>query len=200
MANKKPLTKRRKAEMELRAKKDKQKKLTVMIVSIVLAVLAVGGIVGLIIALNYEAPPVTYYAEIQIKDKGTVTVKLNNEKAEKAVSKFIELANKGAYNGKSFYSLENGQLFGGDKDASAGQIFGEFDSGLTNKKGVISMSKSSENTVNPAVFFINTRDNANLDMQSVEFGEITKGLEIIESLEVSENSKPIIEKITIIEE
>ena len=53
MANKKPLTKRRKAEMELRAKKDKQKKLTVMIVSIVLAALAVGGIVGLIIALNY---------------------------------------------------------------------------------------------------------------------------------------------------
>lgn len=199
MANKKPLTKKRKAKMEQKAKKEKQKKLTVMIVSIVLAVLIVGGVVGLIIALNYEAPPVEYIAEMQIKDKGTVTIKLNSDTAPKAVAKFIELANKGTYNGKSFYDLENGQLFGGDKEASVSQIFAEVDNGLNHKKGVISMAKSSDNTVNPATFFITTEDKVSLDMSCVAFGEITSGLDIIEGLTVTDDSKPIIEKITIIE-
>jgi len=199
MANKKPLTKKRRAEMELRAKKEKQKRLTVMIVSIVLAVLAVGGIVGLIIALNYEEPPVQYEAQIQIKDKGTVTVKLNSEKSSKAVLKFVELAKKGSYDGKSFYELKDGQLFGGDKDADVGQLFAELDSGLSNKKGVISMAKSSFNTVNPMTFFINTKDNTQLDNEVVEFGEVISGIEIIEGLTVTNEAKPIIEKITIIE-
>ena len=199
MANKKPLTKRRKAEMELKAKKEKQKRLTVMIVSIVLAVLAVGGIVGLIIALNYEEPPVQYEAQIQIKDKGTVTVKLNSEKASKAALKFVELAKKGSYDGKSFYELKDGQLFGGDKDADVGHLFAELDSGLSNKKGVISMVKSSGNTVNPMTFFINTKDNTQLDKEVVEFGEVIGGLDIIEGLTVTEEAKPVIEKITIIE-
>lgn len=199
MANKKPLTKKRKAEMELKAKKAKQKKLTIMIVSIVLAVLVVGGIVGLIVALNYEEPPVRYEAQIQIKDKGTVTIKLDNEHAPKAVAKFIELANKGTYNGKSFYSLENGQLFGGDKEANVAHILGEFNNGLSHKKGVISMTKSSDNTVSPATFFITTEDKTSLDKACVAFGEITSGLDIIEGLTVSEDSQPIIEKITIIE-
>ena len=199
MANKKPLTKKRKAEMELKAKKEKKKRLTVMVVSIVLAVLVVGGLTGLIIALNYEEPPVQYEAQIQIKDKGVVTVKLNSEKSEKATLKFVELAKKGSYDGKSFYDLKDGQLFGGDKDADAAHLFAELDSGLSNKKGVISMIKSTENTVNPMTFFINTKDNTQLDKEVVEFGEIIEGLDIIESLTVNENSKPVIEKITIIE-
>lgn len=199
MANKKPLTKRRKAEMELKAKKEKQKKLTIMIASIVLAVLIVGGIVGLIIALNYEAPPVVYEAQLQIKDKGTVTIKLNSDTASKAVAKFIELANKGTYNGKSFYELKNGQLFGGDSEAKVSQIFAEVDNGLNHKKGVISMKSDGENSVNPATFFITTEDKVSLDKSCVAFGEIISGLDIIEGLKVTEDNKPIIEKITIIE-
>ena len=199
MANKKPLTKRRKAEMELRAKKEKQKRLTIMIVSIVLAVLVVGGVVGLIIALNNEEPVVEYEAQIQIKDKGIVTVKLNREKASKAVLKFVELAKKGSYNGKSFYEAKDGQVFGGDKNAEIGQLYAELEGSLSNKKGVISMAKSSLNTVNPMTFFINTKDNTQLDNDVVEFGEVISGLEIIEKLEITEEAKPIIEKITIIE-
>ena len=199
MANKKPLTKRRKAEMELKAKKEKQKKLTIMIASIVLAVLIVGGIVGLIVALNYEAPPVVYEAQLQIKDKGTVTIKLNSDTAPKAVAKFIELANKGTYNGKSFYELKNGQLFGGDNEAKVSQIFAEVDNGLNHKKGIISMQSDGENSVNPATFFITTEDKVSLDKSCVAFGEIINGFDIIEGLKVTEDNKPIIEKITIIE-
>lgn len=199
MANKKKLTKRRKAEMELKAKKEKQRKLIKLCIYIGVALLVVGGIVGIIIASNYEAPEPEYFAEVQIKDKGTVTIKLNSDTAPKAVNKFIELVNKGTYNGKSFYSLENGQLFGGAKDASLAHIFGEFDNGLNHKKGVISMVKSGNGTVNPATFFITTEDNVSLDKTCVAFGEITNGFDIIEGLTVSEDNQPIIEKITIIE-
>ena len=199
MANKKKLTKRRIAEMEQRAKKEKKLKMIKMIVAISLAVLLVAGITTWIIVANYEEPPVKYEAQIQIKDKGTVTVSLDNDHAPKAVAKFMELAGKGTYNGKSFYSSENGKVYGGDKDGSASHIFGEFNNGLSHKKGVISMAKSTGNTVNPSSFFITTKDNTALDKDCVAFGEIISGLDIIEGLEISESNKPIIEKITIIE-
>ena len=199
MANKKPLTKKRKAEMELKAKKEKQRKRNIIIISIAAMVLLIAGIVGIVIAVNYEAPPPEYIAEIQIKDVGAVKVSLNSEKSPKGVSKFIELANKGVYNGVSIYDLSNGKLYCGNKEASTAHILGEFDNGLTNKKGVISMAKSSVNTVNPALFYINLQDNTQNDKEAVEFGEVTEGLNLLEKLTVTAENSPVIEKITIIE-
>ncbi len=199
MATKKPLTKRRKAEMELKAKKEKQRKRNIIIISIAVAVLLIAGIVGIVMAVNYEAPPPQYYAEIQIKDVGTVKVELDSEKSPKAVAKFMDLASKGTYNGVSFYELSNGKLYAGNKESSVAHILGEFDNGLTNKKGVISMAKSSHNTVNPALFYINLQDNTQNDKEAVEFGTVTEGLNLLEGLSVTEENSPIIEKITITE-
>ena len=199
MANKKKLTKNRKARLEEKAKKEKQRKRNMIIIAIASVVLLALVIVGIVLAVNYEAPAPQYYAEIQIKNVGTVKVDLNSEKAPKAVGKFIELANKGTYNGVSFYNLANGKLYAGNKDASVAQILGEFDNGLTNKKGVISMAKASVNTVNPALFYINLQDNTHNDKEAVEFGTVTSGLDLLEKLTVTEESSPIIEKITIIE-
>ncbi len=199
MANKKKLTKNRKARLEEKAKKEKQRKRNMIIIAIASVVLLAAIIVGIVLAVNYEAPAPQYYAEIQIKNVGTVKVDLNSEKAPKAVGKFIELANKGTYNGVSFYNLANGKLYAGNKDASVAQILGEFDNGLTNKKGVISMAKASVNTVNPALFYINLQDNTQNDKEAVEFGTVTSGLDLLEKLTVTAENSPVIEKITIIE-
>ena len=199
MANKKKLTKNRKARLEEKAKKEKQRKRNMIIIAISSLVALVAIIVGIVIAVNYEAPAPQYYAEIQIKDVGTVKVELNSEKSPKATGKFIELANKGTYNGVSFYELSNGKLYAGNKEAKVAQILGEFDNGLTNKKGVISMAKSSHNTVNPALFYINLQDNTQNDKEAVEFGTVISGLDLLEKLTVTEENSPVIEKITISE-
>ena len=95
MANKKKLTKNRKARLEEKAKKEKQRKRNMIIIAIASVIVLAAIIVGIVLAVNYEAPAPQYYAEIQIKNVGTVKVDLNSEKAPKAVGKFIELANKG---------------------------------------------------------------------------------------------------------
>ena len=199
MANKKKLTKNRKARLEEKAKKEKQRKRNMIIIAIASVIVLAAIIVGIVLAVNYEAPAPKYYAEIQIKDVGTVKIDLDSEKAPKAVGKFIELANKGTYNGVSFYEIANGKLYAGNKETEVAQILGEFDNGLTNKKGVISMAKASVNTVNPALFYINLQDNTQNDKEAVEFGTVISGLDLLEKLTVTEENSPIIEKITIIE-
>ena len=161
--------------------------------------LVVAGIIGIVLAVNYEAPPPQYYAEIEIKDAGVIKVELNSEKSPKTVAKFIELANKGTYDGTSFYELTNGKLYGGNKDANVPHIYGEFENGLTNEKGVISMAKSGLNAVNPSQFFINLKDNKQYDSETVEFGKVVSGLDILENLDVSEEKNPTIVKVTVAE-
>ena len=197
MANKKPLTKKRKERIELKAKQEKQRKRNIIIISVAVLVLLVAGIIGIVVAANYEKPAPEYVAEIQLKGIGTLKVELNSEKAPKAVAKFIELANKGIYDGTSFYQLLGGKLYGGDKNAKAAHILGEFDNGLTNETGVISMAKSSSSSVNPAVFFINLKDNKAYDKETVEFGKVVEGLNLI--ADGKEGAMPTIEKITISE-
>ena len=199
MANKKKLTKNRKARLEEKARKEKQRKRNMIIIAIASVIALVGIIVGIVLAVNYEAPAPKYYAEIQIKDVGTVKIDLDSEKAPKTVGKFIELANKGTYNGVSLYEIANGKLYAGNKEASVAHILGEFDNGLSNKKGVISMAKASVNTVNPALFYINLQDNTQNDKEAVEFGTVVSGLDLLENLTVTAENSPIIEKITIIE-
>lgn len=195
---KKKLTKGRIARMEEKAKKEKQRKRNMILISIGIVLLIAAIIVGIVLIANYESPAPQYVAEIQIKDAGTVKVELNSEMSPKTVAKFVELANNGTYNGVSFYELVGGKLYGGNKDANVAHIYGEFDNGLTNEKGVISMAKSGLNAVNPALFFINMQDNTQFDKETVEFGKVTSGLDILENYDISDGNFPVIEKITII--
>lgn len=195
MANKKPLTKKRKERLELKAKQEKQRKRNIIIISVAVLVLLIAGIIGIVAAVNYEKPAPEYVAEIQLKGVGTLKVELDSKNAPKAVGKFVELAEKGIYNGTSFYQLLGGKLYGGDKNAKVAHILGEFDNGLTNETGVISMAKSSSSSVNPALFFINLKDNKAYDKETVEFGKVVEGLNLI--IGVKEDAMPTIEKVII---
>ncbi|MBR2025393.1 MAG: peptidylprolyl isomerase [Clostridia bacterium] len=197
---KKKLTKGRIARMEEKARKEKQRKRNIILITVGAILLLAAIITGIVLAVNYEAPEPLYYAEISIKDAGVVKVELNSGAAPKTVEKFIDLANKGVYNGTSFYELTGGKLYGGDRNIDVAHIYGEFNNGLTNEKGVVSMSRSGLNSVNPAIFFINMKDNQQHDNETVEFGKVTSGLELLENFDISEGNIPVIEKIIIISE
>lgn len=219
MANKKPLTKRRKAEQELKAKQEKQKRLKIIIIVSVVSFLAICGIVAGIIIANYEPPPKAYLAEIVIKDKGTVTVQLDDTNAPKTVGRFVKLANDGFYNGLPFYMLANDALYSGDPDGTGNggyktTLIGEMDGNrghvnkLSHKKGVISLDRREDDPDSgTSRFFILTKDHTELDGKYASFGFVTSGLDIIEGLSqsvttgedgiIEGDSKPIIESITI---
>ena len=73
------------------------------------------------------------YADINVKDYGTITVQLNSDAAPLTVANFVDLAQSGFYDGLTFHRIINGFMMqGGDPTGT-----GSGDSG-TNIKGEFS--------------------------------------------------------------
>ena len=156
--------------------------------------------------------------------QGTIKIELFEDNVPITTKNFIDLAEKGFYDGTKFHRVINGFMIqGGDplsKDDSKMQVWGtggpgyaikdEFHSELSNVKGTISMANHGPNT-GGSQFFINLVDNTFLDhnkqpLQSKHpvFGKVIDGMNIIEKigqLETDPTDKPIkpviIESITI---
>ena len=88
---KKKLTKGRIARMEEKARKEKQRKRNIILITVGAILLLAAIITGIVLAVNYEAPEPLYYAEISIKDAGVVKVELNSGAAPKTVENFKNL-------------------------------------------------------------------------------------------------------------
>ena len=164
-------------------------------------------------------PEKEYYADIVVKGYGTITVKLEPKTAPMTVANFVDLANKGFYNGLTFHRIISGFMVqGGDPngDGTGGPdttIFGEFaDNGFENNlkhtRGVISMARSSDPNSAGSQFFIMHEDASHLDGSYAAFGNVTSGIEIVDALceaaeptdsngTIASADQPVIESITI---
>lgn len=142
----------------------------------------------------------TYYADIEIEDYGTITVLLDQEAAPVTVENFVTLAESGFYDGLTFHRIIEGFMMqGGDPngDGTGGSdetIVGEFtdnghDNNLSHTRGAISMARSNEYDSASSQFFIVHEDSsASLDGQYAVFGYVTEGMEIVD--EVCETAEP----------
>ncbi len=167
----------------------------------------------------------TYYADIEIENQGTITVKLDQSAAPVTVSNFVNLARNGFYDGLTFHRIiedfmmqggdPNGDGTGGntDEDGNEVNIVGEFtdngyENSLSHTRGAISMARSSENDSASSQFFIVHEDSTHLDGQYAVFGYVTEGLDIVDSIcesaeptddngTISSDAQPIITSITI---
>ena len=109
-----------------------------MLVGIVLAAaLILTGVLLLILKQNSEKEPevlatADYYADIVIKDHGTITVALDASAAPITVANFVNLAEDGYYDGKTFHRIiYNFMMQGGAANTNGGggsgkTIKGEF--------------------------------------------------------------------------
>ena len=142
----------------------------------------------------------TYYADIKIKDYGTITVKLDQKSAPISAANFVALAEDGFYDGLTFHRIMEGFMMqGGDPDGngtggSENNIVGEFtangyDNKLSHTRGAISMARSTPYNSASSQFFIVHEDSTHLDGQYAAFGYVTDGIEIVDK--VCEDSKPI---------
>ena len=141
----------------------------------------------------------TYYADIKIKDYGTITVKLDQKSAPISAANFVALAEDGFYDGLTFHRIIEGFMMqGGDPDGngtggSDKNIVGEFtangyDNKLSHTRGAISMARSGAMNSASSQFFIVHEDSTHLDGQYAAFGYVTEGIEIVDK--VCENSQP----------
>jgi peptidylprolyl isomerase len=120
---------------------------------------------------------------------------------------FVKLVNQGFYNGVIFHRvIDNFMIQGGDPTGTGRggpgyTIKDEFthEGGNKNYKGTISMANAGPNT-GGSQFFINLADNNYLDSKHPAFGEVIKGMDIVEkigSVPTDSNDKPL-ENVVII--
>lgn len=162
-----------------------------------------------------------HHVEINIKDKGTISVELDADAAPITVTNFINLAKDGFYDGLTFHRIINGFMMqGGDPkgDGTGGndeKIKGEFSSNgvensISHTRGTISMARSQMKDSASSQFFIMHKDNTGLDGDYAAFGQVTDGMDIVD--DICENTtgqdangivpvenRPVIESITVID-
>ena len=146
------------------------------------------------------------YVKMRVEGHGSIVLLLDATTAPISVNNFMNLVNKGFYNGLTFHRiLENFMIQGGDPkaDGTGGNvdengdevnIKGEFDNNghtndISHKRGVISMARSG-NPYYPSLayntassqFFICNADYPYLDGDYAAFGYVIAGLDVVDSI------------------
>ncbi len=142
------------------------------------------------------------YAEIHTK-KGVMKVKFYEKDAPGTVANFVDLSEKGFYNGLTFHRvISDFVIQGGCPDGTgAGGPGYSIDCELTgdnqyHDRGVLSMAHAGRNTGGSQFFICHNRQNTkHLDRQHTCFGKVYDGLEVIDLIRPGD----IIEKIVILE-
>ncbi len=130
---------------------------------------------------------------------GTIEIELFEKQAPKTVENFVGLANKNYYNGIIFHRvIDKFMIQGGDPTGTgtAGEsIWGkkfndEFSPDLNHTKpGILSMANAGPNT-NGSQFFITLAPTPWLDGKHTIFGQVVKGMDVVEAIGHVPTSKP----------
>ena len=123
----------------------------------------------------------------------TIRLELYPEIAPITVENFLDLVNKGFYNGLTFHRIIPGFMIQGGDPSGNGtggpgySIKGEFKSnGVNNtvkhERGVISMARAFDPNSAGSQFFIMHKDAPHLDGEYAAFGKVIEGLEVVDEI------------------
>lgn len=149
----------------------------------------------------------TVYVEMDIRDYGKVKLELDGETAPITVTNFVNLVNKGFYDGLTFHRIMDGFMVqGGDPQGdgyggSGKTIKGEFsqngvENNISHTTGTISMARGAYDMDSASSqFFICVADDIFLDGNYAAFGHVTEGMDAI--LQIAKDAKPLDDNGTI---
>ncbi len=135
-------------------------------------------------------------------EKGDIYIRFFPKEAPKAVENFKTHAKNGYYNGLIFHRVINGFMIqGGDplgKGTGGESIWkkpfaDEFSPNRKNIRGALAMANSGPST-NGSQFFINQVNNTNLNNRHTVFGQVFKGMDIVDIIartQTDGNDKPV---------
>jgi len=142
------------------------------------------------------------HAEIHTS-KGVMKIEFFEADAPKAVQNFVDLINKGFYDGLTFHRvipnfvIQGGCPIGNGAGGPGYQIDCELDGdNQFHDRGVLSMAHAGRNTGGSQFFICHSRDNtAHLDRNHTCFGRVFEGLEVIDTIAGGD----VIEKMVVVE-
>jgi peptidyl-prolyl cis-trans isomerase B (cyclophilin B) len=120
--------------------------------------------------------------------KGTIKFELKETEAPITTKNFIDLTNKGFYNGLIFHRVEPGFVIqGGDPKGngtggSDKTIPLEIAPALTHKKGAVGMARSQDPNSASSQFYICIEDSNFLDKNYAVFGQVIEGQNVVSSI------------------
>jgi len=130
--------------------------------------------------------------------QGDITIELAAQKTPLTVENFLQYVHDGHYDGTIFHRVIKGFMIqGGGFDTHFKQrptrppIENEAANALSNKRGTISMARTSNPHSATAQFFINTADNPHLDFRAptpvswgyAAFGQVVSGMDVVDRIE-----------------
>lgn len=130
---------------------------------------------------------------INMENGGVIKVELYPEIAPNTVNNFIDLINKGFYDGLIFHRVIPGFMIQGGCPEGTGMgnpgysIKGEFSRNgfkneLKHKKGVLSMARAMDPNSAGSQFFLMVSDSPHLDDQYASFGKVIEGIEVADEI------------------
>ncbi len=162
-----------------------------------------------------------HHVNIVIKDKGTIAVELDADKAPITVTNFVNLAKEGFYDGVVFHRIIDGFMMQGGDPTGTGNggaeenIKGEFASNgvansLLHTRGAISMARATDPNSASSQFFIVHEDSPHLDGDYACFGYVTDGMDIVDDIckntrggdfngIIPTGNRPVIETIEVVD-
>lgn len=151
---------------------------------------------------------------MKVRDFGEIKFELYPEVAPITVKNFIDLVNKGYYNGLTFHRIIKNFVIQGGCPQGSGMggpgysIKGEFkmngvDNNIKHELGVLSMARANHPNSGGSQFFIMVGNAPHLDGSYAAFGKVTEGIDVILNIADEEvfgdmpKNKPIIDKIEV---
>jgi cyclophilin family peptidyl-prolyl cis-trans isomerase len=126
--------------------------------------------------------------------KGEIDIRFFPDVAPNHVKNFLDLAQKGFYNGTKFHRVIPGFMIqGGDPNTVSGDPGSWGMGGSPNKlqqefnkihhaRGIVSMARSQDVNSASSQFFIVVADSGFLDNQYTVFGQVTKGMDVADTI------------------
>ena len=183
------MAKRKKARAQ--AEPAPRKRNPIRIILIVAIPLIIAG--GAYFMLTQKPNPV---AVIELAKGGTVEIELYADDTPNTVANFVKLVNKKFYDGLTFHRVEPGFVVqGGDPEGTGqggpGYTIEDESSKNLHVRGAVGMAKSQAPNSAGSQFYICLGDASFLDGKYTVFGNVVKGMEYVDKIQIGDKMKTV---------
>lgn len=184
-----------KHERKFRGKKSRVQRTRLLATAVV--ILLVVSLVTVYVLKPRTQSTVVSNKVLLMTDYGNITIQLYDDMPITA-GNFKNLTIQGVYDGTIFHRVvQDFVIQGGDaspKGITVPTISDELPNKHSNVRGSVAMAKTNQSNSATSQFFINVKDNLNLDSNYSVFGTVISGMEVVDTIKnvpVDTNDKPL---------